>query len=290
MSMLKDAPEAEVQRLLNLFPMKILKAHWPEHKSLNKDELCAAVAKQRNVGSITEFLTEHVSCCRQHVYICKTGIPHSSAPSLQFPSGARIWEDDSQKDERQSLHLIRVGFKVSLVDPPAEDVLYFLWPIWLTWRKDYLILRCVTLEPKVKAHFEGRDAIERSRSCDEPEVLKTIAKELDKPIRTTDLHKGAKKLWATDFMDAVRVKYKKAHSTATEVMDEKKGIKKSDPDLYAALQKEVLINVLFELPEQEKFSVSAVIIEPPEGHLVFPRFSDNPGDTDHVVREILRFN
>jgi len=120
----------------------------------------------------------------------------------------------------------------------------------------------------------------------------TVLLELLKPgtLAATDLHKGVKKLWDDGFMDSPKAKYKKAISIASEAMDEEKGIKEYNPDLYEILQEAPLFNTLFQIPENKGCTVSVFSVDPSKGILRFPRYSEKKGDTDFVIAEILGNN
>ena len=285
MSLLKSSSDHEVQRLLEMFPLATLKAYWPELKHGTKAELCGEIASQRNVKLITEFLATHVSCCKQHVYIRSREIKPKSIPSINLGAGTKIWEDGTD-----TLHVLQVVYDVSLANPVEEATLTFLWPVTVSWTDKHLIVRFVTLEKNVKTYFENRSPLLRSRSIDEEPVLSVIGKQAGNPS-IADLHKGIKKLWADDFVDGIRVQYKKSSSTASEFMDPEKRIKECYPALYAELQKESWNYALFSLlPSKKQLSVKAFTVYPTEGRLGFSSFSKGQGDTDHVVREILRHN
>jgi hypothetical protein len=73
-------------------------------------------------------------------------------------------------------------------------------------------------------------------------------------------------------------------------MDEELGIKENDPDLYEVLVESPVFNAMFQLSPDRGHHVSVVSVDRSRGYIAFPRYSDTPGDTDFVVREILRRN
>jgi hypothetical protein len=102
---------------------------------------------------------------------------------------------------------------------------------------------------------------------------------------------SVKKLWGDGFMDSPKTHYKKSISTASEAMDEERGIKEFYPDLYELVKDSLLLNALFIVtPRTDGFSVTAFSMEPSKGCINFPRYSERRGDTDYVVNEILRHN
>jgi hypothetical protein len=159
----------------------------------------------------------------------------------------------------------------------------------LDFTKTHLVVRFVVLEKNIGAYVDGRPFVTVGRSTDEKEILQALERTFKGTLKRCDLHKGVKKLWDDDFMDATRTQYLKPQATTTEVMNPKKGIKKDTPDLYATLKKVTLMKTLFEV-NRKGFSVTAFSVDPTKGDMGFPRYSEIKGDTDHVVDEILRHN
>jgi len=73
-------------------------------------------------------------------------------------------------------------------------------------------------------------------------------------------------------------------------MDEERGIKAFNQPLYTALSTATLFNTFFKVAATENLSVSVLRIEPSEGLIAFPRYSEHVGDTDVVVQKILTLN
>jgi hypothetical protein len=149
----------------------------------------------------------------------------------------------------------------------------------------------VTLEKDLASYFDGRPLWVSKRSVTKEHVLEDVMEAVAHlGFQVADLHKGIKKLWADDFMDCSRAKYKKPHSTAWETMDEGRGIRQYNPDLYQVLKKSTLLNALFQINPASASTVSVVYTSPSEGAVAFPRYSKKQGDADHVLGEIVRHN
>jgi len=251
---------------------------WPRLKG-SKEELCQAVADRRNYEEITNFIDENFSCCKQHVFIYSHGEDLKNPPQT-IPGGEQI----RQTRAAYSLYLAESSFKVVLEDPFEIVTIDFLWPIRIDITKDHLLVRFVTLQKNLATYFD-RSHIGSRRTVDERAILRSLTAHA---IEAEDLHKGVKKLWDDGFMDASRAKYKKPNSTAWEAMDQAKGIKAHNPALYRTLQSAVLHDMLFKVLGD--CAVAAVVANPSEGYLAFPRYTDKKGDTDFVIREILRHN
>jgi hypothetical protein len=185
-----------------------------------------------------------------------------------------------------ALYVARVKYTVVLRDPLEETTLEFLWPIRIEFRPDYLIVRFVVLEKNPASYFE-RPSYIGSKSVDEKSVLADMVK--SGLLAPSDLHKGIKKLWADGFMDSCRAKYKTPISTAQETMDEERGIKEYNPDLYGILQQSPLFTTLFQIPE-DKGTVTSFSADPSNGLIGFSRYSEKSEDTDYVIEQILANN
>jgi hypothetical protein len=146
------------------------------------------------------------------------------------------------------------------------------------------------MEKNLSSYFNGRHCWIKDRSVDQEGILLAISNSSKGEIAKTDLHKGIKKLWDDGFVDCRRTKYKKPYSVADETMDHELGIRVSNPELYTVLKTATLLDVVFQVDKGAACTVSAFHMSPSEGTVIFPRYSEKKGDTDHVIREILRHN
>lgn len=280
MPILQSANAKQIGRLLELFPIANLRDRWPGMKG-GKSEVGLAVAQTGDLAGMTSFIADNLSCCKQHVYI------FSHAKHLKtLPNSVLAGEKLSGTSSRAT-YLIRVAYKVYLSDPLEEVTLEFLWPLRLELRPELLVARFVVLEKGLSPYF-NRPYHLGGKSLDEDMVLKELNE--NDTLTVVDLHKGIKKLWAADgFMDCFRATYKKPMSVASEQMDEEKGIKEHNQELYAILRKSTLLNVLFEIEDQES-TVSIMSAEPPMGFLGFPRYTETKGHTDAILERLLANN
>jgi hypothetical protein len=268
--------------LLELFPIANLRSAWPDEKG-TKEEVGFAVAEQRNYEQIIRFVDENFSCCKQHVYIYSANVALTQLPAV-LQDGERVFAVEGS----YSLYVVRSRYKVVLRDPLEDTNLDFLWPIRIeTTANKHVVVRFVVLEKNLSSYFE-RPYLIAGRSVDENAILRDIKSAFQ--IQPTDIHKGVKALWDDGFMDSSRAKYKKPISMASEAMDEAKGIKEHNPELYEILLESVLLDTLFTIPPDKNCSVTAVLIDPSNGYVAFPRYSEKKGDTDFVIGEILTRN
>jgi hypothetical protein len=258
----------DLKRLLELFPIVNLRHSWPDLKG-TKEEICFAASESKDYARIAQFVDEHFSCCKQHVHTFMkpaetVGIPETlqGEPSAMTINGVR------------SLFILRARYTVVLREPLEETFIDFLWPIRLEITPDQVnaVLRFIVLEKAVTQYFD-RPCYVPDRSIEEKAVVKEV--EHWAPERA-DLHKGIKDLWETGFMDSSSAKLKKALSMASETMDEEKGIREHNPELYAEIQENTLLNALFAISD-EKCGVSVLSVQPSNGYVAFPRYSEKGG-------------
>jgi hypothetical protein len=277
---LEDASPQDLKRLLELFPIANLRESWPDVKG-TKEELCYAVAETKDLDKIKDFINQHLGCCKQHVYVFSRAADMAELPEA-LAGGPKVLDVGGA----QVLYVVRSSYSVVLRDPLAEATLDFLWPIRVDLTDQHLILRIVVLEKTVSAYFD-RPCYVADRSVDEKAILADV--ERIAPERA-DLHKGIKNLWENGFMDSPRTKYKKAISSASEAMDEERGIREHNPELFETLLSSTLLNTLFVIPQEKGSSVAALSVDPSSGYLAFTSYSTRKGDTDFVIHEILRHN
>lgn len=280
-----------IKRLLELFPVTSLRSQWPDVTG-TKEEICFEIAEKYGWGEAVKFVNEYLSCCKQHVYIYAHSGQIGELSAIELPDTEIVADSGVQNEERRQLYIINFEYKVVLRDPLEEKSLNFLWPLRLDFTAKHLIARFVILEKNISSYVEGRPYYLDRKSAEEEALLEQVKRQtmgqLD--LNVVDLHKGVKKLWELGLIDSSRARFKKAFSTAFEAMDEDRMIKEDAPELYALLLNSLLFNTTFQVVGKEDCSVSAFSVDPAKGSITFHRYADNVGDTDYVVREILKYN
>ena len=282
--MLDKSSKKELQRMLDLFPYDVIKLEW-SGKEGKKEDVCEKVAETATTKEILGFVDRNFLRCRQHVYVF-------CAPNLN--SLPNIHKGDQELTEREirALYLVRLTHRVVLDDPLEEVEVSFLWPIQVQLHAAHLIVRFIKLQKDVGSYLDRERIVSRGRkNVDEQQILDVLVNEHG--LKPTDIHKGVKTLWDNDFFDAYRVKFKKPFSTTTEIMDDERGVKHNNPELYKIARDAELFEIVFEvLPRGDiERCVSIVRIEPPKGRIAFDRHSKaGEKDTHFVVNEIIRLN
>ena len=279
--MIETATIEELERLLVLFPVRVLRDEWA-HIEGTKDDLCREVTQSFDKGEIIEFVDKNFLRCKQHVYIYE-------APELEsLPETIAGGGIQELCDGVEALYLSRLTHRVLLWDDVIEKEISFLWPVHIRLANEHLVVRFITLEKNLQTYL-GQRYSPRSRSVKEEDILDGLASTLGLAI--SDLHAGVKALWASDFFDAFRVRFKSPHSTTTEEMDEEMGIKQHNPQLYALIRDAELFRTHFKVMPRDGVAqcVGTVITEPSKGHLSFTSYSEaGDEDTGFVVDEIIR--
>ena len=279
MPILQNASIQDKKRLLELFSIASIKESWPEIKG-TKEEICFAVAGQAQPEGIITFMNVHMGRCKQHVYI------FNRTPDTTLPDAIVGGERVHTVGNDAALYVIRTSYSVVLKDPLEETELDFLWPIRIKLTATHLMVSFIAMEKNVSSYFD-RQCYVVKKSIEEKTVLEDLHVE---NLTPTDLHRGIKALWNDGFMDSPRAKFKKPKSLAMEAMDEERGIRENDPELYELLQDSVLLNTLFIITEGQECDVTAFLADCAHGYLAFPRYSEGERNTDFVVDEILRRN
>ncbi len=211
---------------------------------------------------------------------------------IELPDTELVADSGVENGERRQLYIINFEYKVVLRDPFEDMSLTFLWPLRLDFTAQHLVARFVILEKNIPSYVEGRPYYLDRKSTEEETILKQITRETrgQFDLDVVDLHKGVKKLWELGLIDSSRARFKKAFSTAFEAMDEDRTIKEHAPELYTLLRDSLLFNTTFQVVGKEDCSVSTFSVDPIKGFITFHRYADNAGDSDYVVREILKYN
>jgi hypothetical protein len=276
MPILRDASLQDKKRLLEMFPIAIFRERHAELTG-TKEEICYALAGRLTEQELATFVRTHLPRCKQHVYIYERGNGAVNLPDVH--GGEKI-----ASSAQETLYIIRATYSVVLKDPLEEVELDFLWPVLVQVRDGHIVVRFIALEKDVQSYFDRQCYVAR-KTIDEKKVLEDL--NIGAP---TDIHQGIKTLWAEGFMDSPRARYKKPESTAWEAMDEERGIREHNPELYETLLDSVLLNTLFVIEEEQHCGTSAFLANCQIGFLIFPRYSEAERNTDFVIDEILRRN
>jgi hypothetical protein len=279
---IEAASTGDIKRTLELFPVSALKSGWDYLKG-NKDELCQLIAAEADYDKISKFVMANFGRCKQHAYIFQPRTADHPAPESALPEVDPL----GALKEGGLFYLGVATFTVLLRDPDfrQEDV-RLLWPMRIQYRNDAMIVSFIVLERDVRALFEG-EVLNVRRHIEERAVVEGISA---LGYQSLDLNKGVKELWAADYMDAFRSKFKKARSTTTENMDRERGIKATDPQLYESMQRLPLYETMFRVAPSNGSAVDIFQVNPSDGAIRMTRYTEQEEDSDEVIRRILEAN
>jgi len=289
MPILSKATTHDLVNLLDMFPAKTMKEHWPEIKG-TKEKMCQQIATEKKSADIVDFVGKYFSRCKLHVHIFSHNAEIKECP----PPGPAVGERVREVKDRGSgsaLYLYWAEYEGVLTEPEYLKVKKrFLWPIRFEFDKKTMRITMVVMEKNLSAHFEDRELIGAKKLTEEEDLLASLMSGLEVTLPPTDIHKGIKQLWQDDLIDCIRVRYKNPFSTDSSTMDEEAGIREKNSTLYKTLLKCPLLSAQFKVKTKEFSDISIFSVEPANGYVGFPRYTADEGDTDNVVREILRLN
>jgi len=277
---LKKASVEDRQRLLGLFPVAKLRVSFTSKSS--KEAICKAAAKssdQANLDKIADFADKNLNTCKQHIHVFSHAGDAVLPDSLQ--GGERVIEA-----EDHAFYLVRVAFDVVVLAELKKAKIEFLWPVRIDIDPKYMVVRFIVLEKNLSAYFDSPTLVQ-GKSLDEEVIVSGIL--ADGTLSAADLNKGIKELWASDSFDAVRTRYKKPRSVAWEAMDEEQGIKQCNPALYEELRTKPMYLTAFKSRNDES-SIQAFTSDPTNGLIGFTQYSKEGGDSDELIRKILKGN
>jgi len=281
----------ELARLLNLYPVDLLRATW-DLNNLHKDQAVARIVKDSPEPAILDFAAKHHPCTRQHVYLfdlaspVENGFPSNPiggniAPVIRRVVGGR----------REYFFCVDLKFAIVLLNVPRHDHIEFKWPIFILAEDRVLQIKFTTMEKDLGAYFDGAPVSVRVRSVDEKSIIQSVKETLSPTWEPSpmDINKGIKALWEQDFMDSPQAQWKNAKSTTIETMDEHLMIKRERQDVYNTLVNAPLLKTQFQVRDDES-PVSRFVVDAGSGIIKFPKFSMRPEGTTDVIAKILELN
>ena len=277
MPILQDSSPELRKNLLDLFSVASLREAF-KAGGLKKGEIIKNQADsddQTQIDTVAQFIDDYLETCKQHVYVFEG---QTVLPTTIF-SGEPLGATGSS-----TLFVTEVNFDVFTLSPPTQNSVSFLWPVRVEMIETYLVVRFITLEKSMSALF-GESIRVIGRSLSEESILEDWG--LTTGLRA-DLNKGVKALWATDWFDCTKGRYKKSYSVSQDSMDAGRGIKGEYPEVYEAMMLAPIQNSVFELKDS-KFQSLAFSVDPTDGRIRFPTYT-SLGVTDAVIQRIIAAN
>lgn len=268
------------QRLLDMFPVTNLRSAFSlrGNKETITKQLATGTSKA-HLDDLAKFVDDHLALCKQHIYV------FASDEEVAIPEALDHAERVSFGDDH-ALFIARVEYQVVKEEPLEYDSIDFLWPVRIERRGTHLLVKFAVLEKSIPSYFT-RNVFVRGKSLTEELITKPLL--LNGTLGIADFNKGIKHLWATDKIDATRIKYMKPGSTNTQSMHEAKELKKNDPDAYEELKQLPLYTSIF-IGHEELAALGTFAVSPSEGFIGFTHFATEGETGDELIQQILANN
>lgn len=281
-----------LRRLLNLFPVKAIRANWEEAKGRTKSDVVDAVVAAIDPENVIDFARKNVGLTKQHVYLFAHQGRLANLPQSVFEGfDPKMIERAPQRIEY--FYLLPLAFRYVAGMPPESGEMIFLWPIKIIVRSKIVEVHVTTMEKDISSYLpEDEPLFDVKRTVENDDVLANFKSRLRgwSPLSPLDINKGVKTLWEQDAIDAPRACWKKAISTSTETMDAEFLVKKDAPAIYAEAIKAPLLKTVFKTLDSDVDWPEFLVIDPSNGELAVSRYGESREAVDHVIGEILRNN
>lgn len=275
-----------LERILDLFPADTLREfEQATEKKTKAEAISAVVAGYENEG-VLGFIANNFGRLHQHVYVFPRSGAVRLADSFGAPFGVR--EDAG---ETHSHYLVELTHHL-VVEPPLERIqVEFAWPIKVVEAPAHVRIHLTIMSRSPKSYVgDERTIVSAKQVPEERELVELfrLSPGVD-GVAALDVNRGIKALWDADQFDAPSVQYKRARSTAKDVMDEDFTVKEHDPALYELLRDKPLFGTTFRFGHGDP-CISYFYVQPTDGFFGFRRFASSNECVDDVIRSVLENN
>ena len=281
------------QRLLRLFPVKVLKDHFQLDGT--QAEMLKVLRKQYNTSSVQMFVNQNFGYLKQHVYIIRLTKPCSvsrfNTGVQPFPLGIAFHGVPPIRSYISFPIVKYTGFYEAAIGYKRFEV-DFWQPTKLEFIDDYTVVYYAgIIEKNVSAYVEGVKKAFNVQKSNNDDFLDVILKYFA-PYGPSlcDFNKGIKSLTDSDTLDFLAIKYKNTYSLTHEVMDGSKTFKKVYPKEYIALISKPIQKSNFRYLKEDQTLIQHFSADPCQGTINVPIFPDHLNQVSNVVTEILRNN
>ena len=291
-----------LERLLKLYPVKIVKEHFQNLDGSKQSEQLPEVVKKYPASAIEQFAFDNIGYTKQHVYIFRLNkkFDRTTFKRAEFPiaikSEGKFDSDKFYKNKFTNYVFLCfpvIEYDVSLLNPLSQERVNFIQPTRVVISGQNVVVQTTIMEKKLDSYFPAnRKVIDVIKRNGEDQFIGQIIKFFQKDyyIQSCDLNKGVKNLWHHDVVDSRYAKFKKSKSTTTETMDEEYTLKAQYPEIYKEIMAAPMNKTVFRyLRGDDKFS-RTFMVDPSQGELSMAIFPENPDQIWNVINEILAGN
>ena len=157
MPLLTSSSVTQIQTILDLYPISVLKDKW-DVKGI-KDDLCLEIAGTRGRKEIAEFVHENFNICKQHIYIFNNESGLEQALDVSVTEMELIAESVTENAVIKTFltkHQIEV---VILTEQIQRSSVEFILPLQIIYSEDYVQLRFVTFERNYHTFYKGLEVL-----------------------------------------------------------------------------------------------------------------------------------
>ena len=276
-----------LKRLLKAYPVKVLKDTF-NITGLSQNEIIEEVLNTNSPLIVKNFAFTNFTHLRQHVYIYNI---NGVMDNTWICDNDVLHNHTNITPTNRTLNLLfKATYKVYNPQISATEDVFYYTPVQIKIINTKFIISINIQERDATSLFQSVVFSINKDMMDE-EIIKYIVERMPLTASLTklDINKGIKQLWEENFIDAASVKYKKARSTSTEVMDEEFTLKTTMPDIYNALLNAPLQKNIFKILEREDI-ISHFTTEPSNGKLSFTKFPENINSIPDLIDLILTRN
>jgi uncharacterized protein YrzB (UPF0473 family) len=297
-----NSPSELLERLLKLYPVKVVKEHFLNLDSTKQSELIPEIVKKYPASAIEQFAFDKIGHTKQHVYIYRLNkkFDRTVFKKALFPidikSEGKFDSDSFYKNKFTNYVFLCfpvIEYDVSLMNPLVQERVNFIQPTRVVISGQNVVVQTTIMEKKLDSYFpEDRKVLDVIKRNGEDQFIAQIIKFFQKDyyIQICDLNKGVKNLWEHDVVDSRYVKFKKSKSTTTETMDEEYTLKAQYPEVYKQIMAGPMNKTVFRyLRGDDKFS-RTFMVDPTQGELSMNIFPENTDQIWNVINEILAGN
>ena len=284
-----NAKSEVTKRLLKSLSVKSIKDVFElgDYKE-RQAELINFVVSKNTEKIIYEKLFDNFSLLKQHIYVYEA---KGTFPNDWLEKHPNIISISKNTTSHNIYNLIYVAnYKYFNITKSIAEEIQFQLPVQIHRKGTKFILHINILERDLSSLVKDK-LLKTSKDLNDDIIIDDIIKSmpLTANLVKTDLNKGIKKIWHDNEVDACKVKYKKANSTSSEVMDEDFLLKAKYPETYNELIKAPLNQTTFRILEKTNL-VQYFVVEPTRGTFSFTIFPQNHNGINDLIDIILNHN
>lgn len=281
--------ESEIlTRILQAFSVNDLKEAFNIDSSIRlQKDVIYNVLKGNNEKNIKNLLFKNYSLLKQHIYFYE--LQGKISDNLFWNHPFLYNTEIKQRGHKIFQFLFVEQYGIFNIDSGKIQNITFHRPVKVEIKGLKAIISINILERDLGSILNAK-TINVNRKSNDNDILNSLTT-FDKSVFfiKEDLNKGIKFLWANDYIDAYKVKFKKSKSTSSETMDEDHMVKKQMPDLYKEIMKSPLDITVFKYLKSDEY-VKHFTANPREGIISFNTFPSTIKGIDEIIKLIVKNN